>query len=122
MLARAHKIVARFCSLCRLCNASALPQIRSRSVEPQEVNLKEKYGASWALVTGSSSGIGKAIAERLAAQNINVVLVALDDDLLKNTSAELANRFPKLQFRAVGADLSGSSGDYMQVRLRWLRP
>ena len=31
-------------------------------------NLKKKYDAEWALVTGSSSGIGKSIAFALAKQ------------------------------------------------------
>ncbi len=52
-------------------------------------DLKKKYNASWGLVTGGSSGIGKAISTRLAQQGINVIIAALDDDLLKNTTAEL---------------------------------
>ena len=37
-------------------------------------DLKKKYGATWALVTGSSSGIGKSLARRLAQQGLNVVV------------------------------------------------
>lgn len=82
------------------------------------MDLKAKYRASWALVTGGSSGIGKAITEKLAGQNINVVIVSLDDDLLKTSVTELKKRFPKVEFRAIGVDLSGSTGDYMKV---WCR-
>ena len=39
-------------------------------------DLKKKYGATWALITGSSSGIGKELARRLLAQGLSVVLVA----------------------------------------------
>lgn len=38
-----------------------------------DINLKKKYGAEWAIVTGASSGIGKAIVEKLASQETNVV-------------------------------------------------
>lgn len=31
-------------------------------------NVKNKYGATWALVTGGSSGIGKAVVRKLASQ------------------------------------------------------
>jgi NADP-dependent 3-hydroxy acid dehydrogenase YdfG len=48
-----------------------------------EQDLKRKYGASWAFVTGASSGLGLAIAENLAKQGLNVVLCALDDALLE---------------------------------------
>lgn len=40
-------------------------------------NFKEAYGqGSWAFVTGSSDGIGKAIAGELAKQGFNIVLSA----------------------------------------------
>ncbi|MEW5298338.1 MAG: hypothetical protein WDW38_000928 [Sanguina aurantia] len=75
-------------------------------------NLKKKYnGAEWALVTGSSSGIGKSLAFKLASQKLNVVLVALKDDLLKATFAEIKDKFPDRQFRMVGVDLGGN--DYL---------
>lgn len=47
-----------------------------------EQNLAKKYQASWALVTGGSSGIGYAIVQKLASQGINIVIVAYPDRLL----------------------------------------
>jgi NADP-dependent 3-hydroxy acid dehydrogenase YdfG len=55
--------------------------------------LKKKYDAKWALVTGGSSGLGKALSEKLAQQGLNVVIAALGDDLLKNTTAELKAKY-----------------------------
>ncbi|KEG12099.1 putative short-chain dehydrogenase [Trypanosoma grayi] len=76
-------------------------------------NLKSKYGAEWGVVTGASSGIGKAIAEKLAQQEINVVLIALDDPLLNNTFTELQKRYPQRSFRKVGVNLGEESMRYM---------
>jgi short-subunit dehydrogenase len=65
-------------------------------------NLKEKYDAEWACVTGGGSGIGKALCFKLASQGLNVVVVSLDDDFLKQTITELYAMYPKQQFRPVG--------------------
>mmetsp|Transcript_24360 Transcript_24360/g.49335 ORF Transcript_24360/g.49335 Transcript_24360/m.49335 type:complete len:329 (-) Transcript_24360:185-1171(-) len=65
-------------------------------------DLKKRYGATWALVTGGGSGIGKALCFKLASQGLNVVVVSLDDDHLKKTIKELGETYPKLSFRAVG--------------------
>lgn len=78
----------------------------------KEQNLKKKYNAEWALVTGASSGIGRALTEKLASQGISVVMVALDDDLLKNFHNEISSQYPNLKFRAIGCDLGTDT--YMQ--------
>jgi short-subunit dehydrogenase len=76
-------------------------------------NLKKKYAASWALVTGGSSGIGFAIVKRLAEQGLNVVIVAIDDALLKTSSEQLKRDYPETQFRFVGAAFSPGV-DYLE--------
>jgi uncharacterized protein len=59
----------------------------------------------WAVVTGSSSGIGKAIARHLGSNGINVVLVARREAQLESVGAEIAREF-SVDYRVVKADLS----------------
>ena len=54
-----------------------------------------------------AAGIGKAIAKRLAGQGLNVVLVALGDQLLDDTHQELTETFPNVTFRKVPAAHTG---------------
>jgi short-subunit dehydrogenase len=76
-------------------------------------NLKEKYGASWSLVTGSSSGIGKELARKLLSQGVNVVMVARDEPIFDQAVEELKKAFPKQEIRQVKANLAISSGAWM---------
>lgn len=54
--------------------------------------LCEHYGP-WALVTGSSAGIGKAFAEQLAEKGFNLVLVARRSVKLDEQAELLAHRY-----------------------------
>lgn len=47
----------------------------------------------YALITGASKGIGKAIAEELAARQINLLLVARTESLLNELAVDLSKRF-----------------------------
>ena len=51
------------------------------------MNIKEKYG-TWALVTGASDGMGKAVAQQLAMRGLNLVLVARSQNKLESFKAE----------------------------------
>jgi len=98
--------------------STVVPHILIKFVfKPQD--LKKKYNAEWALVTGGSSGIGRAITDMLAEQGLNIVVVALPDPadpkpgypLLKERVDTLKKNFPKQEFRSVGVNLGGD--DYM---------
>ena len=67
------------------------------------------------------AGIGKSIARKLAGQGLNVVLVALQDELLDGTTRELKKAFPKILLRKVrGRSLSFKNN--AQLRLWPLPP
>jgi len=61
-------------------------------------DLKKKYKAEWALVTGGSTGIGRAIAEELAKQGLNVIIAALPDKFLEPAVAELTKKYAGQKF------------------------
>lgn len=59
----------------------------------------------FALVTGSSSGIGKAMANALAQRGINVLLIALDEPVLYETAAKIREEF-QVRVDCLGIDLT----------------
>jgi hypothetical protein len=68
----------------------------------------EKYG-DWALVTGGSSGIGRAFARALAGEGMSVVLTARREDKLREVADELEKQHG-VATRVVAADLSTRDG------------
>lgn len=69
----------------------------------------ERYGP-WAIVTGASSGIGNAIANKLAAQQFNLVLVARNQAKLEKMAAEFSHQY-NTETRLVCLDLATPAAD-----------
>ncbi|MDX2004363.1 MAG: SDR family oxidoreductase [Meiothermus sp.] len=67
-------------------------------------NLSPKYGP-WAVVTGASSGIGRALAVELAAGGLKLVLVARQRGRLEELATELKVAYGT-EVRVMVADLS----------------
>jgi short-subunit dehydrogenase len=68
----------------------------------------QKYGP-WAVITGASDGIGRAIAHRLADEGINVVLVARREPALQQLADEIG-RASRVQTRVLTVDLGTADG------------
>lgn len=81
-------------------------QAQSAARKPTSKNLR-RYGP-WALVTGASDGIGRAIAEQLAQDGFNLVLVARRQEALDALAAELARA--GVETRVVASDLGPRGG------------
>ena len=53
----------------------------------------DRYGkGTWAIVTGGTDGIGKAIAEELALRGFNLLLISRSMDKLQATAAEIKGK------------------------------
>ena len=77
------------------------------------MNLK-RYG-NWAMVTGCSTGLGRAFADVLASSGLNCVLVGLEGERLEQFSRELVRQYGvECRFREV--DLA-AEGFLKEVRL-----
>lgn len=72
---------------------------------------------NYALITGASKGIGKSIAEALAAKGNNLLLISRSADVLKELSLSIGQRY-KVHVDYLAADLSQpNSTEYI---LNWL--
>ncbi|EFN59097.1 hypothetical protein CHLNCDRAFT_56728 [Chlorella variabilis] len=69
-----------------------------------------KFYGPWAVVTGSTDGIGKAYCEELAKKGLNLVLISRTESKLKEVAAELSGKFG-VEARYVAADLCKAGPD-----------
>jgi short-subunit dehydrogenase len=75
------------------------PQFRP----PSRSNSGEN--TAYTLITGSSQGIGRAMAEECAARGMNLLLIALDNHLLPRAAQELRERY-EVHIDYLGIDMT----------------
>ncbi|KAI5384602.1 very-long-chain 3-oxoacyl-CoA reductase-like protein At1g24470 [Lathyrus oleraceus] len=71
-----------------------------------EKNLLKTYG-SWALITGATDGIGKALSHQLAQRGLNLILVSRNSKKLETVRNEIKTKHSHVQVKTVAIDFSG---------------
>lgn len=76
-------------------------------------NLRD-YG-SWAIVTGSTDGIGKSIAKELAKQKINLILISRNEEKLSSVAKEITDKY-NVEVKTTAVDMSLTTpADYSSI-------
>lgn len=86
-------------------------------VNLKTVDFRTKFG-EWAVVTGSTDGIGKAYAKELAARNLNLILISRNLDKLEATKRELLETNPKIEVKLIQADFTKGQLIYEKIKLQ----
>ncbi|KAM9221332.1 very-long-chain 3-oxoacyl-CoA reductase [Dugong dugon] len=68
----------------------------------------------WAVVTGSTDGIGKSYAQELAKRGMKVLLISRSQDKLNQVSSEIREKF-KVETRTIAVDF-GSEDIYDRIK------
>jgi 17beta-estradiol 17-dehydrogenase / very-long-chain 3-oxoacyl-CoA reductase len=75
-----------------------------RLLSPVRIDVK-KMG-EWALVTGSTDGIGKAFAFELAKRGLNVVLISRTKEKLEQMAKEIQSKYAATQVKIIPIDFT----------------
>ncbi|OAD61328.1 Inactive hydroxysteroid dehydrogenase-like protein 1 [Eufriesea mexicana] len=94
---------------------SILWEILSPIIDLKPVDLKTKFG-EWAVVTGSTDGIGKAYAKELAVRGINLVLISRSMEKLEKTKNEILQENPTIEVKVIVADFSKGKDIFEKLR------
>ncbi|XP_017850856.1 very-long-chain 3-oxoacyl-CoA reductase isoform X2 [Drosophila busckii] len=94
-----------------------LPWIYSNIVGPKLMGSSIKLDAlgKWAVVTGSTDGIGKAYARQLARKGLNLVLISRSLEKLTLVAKEIRDEF-SVEVRIIDVDFTGSEQIYERIR------
>ncbi|NWI95215.1 HSDL1 protein, partial [Pitta sordida] len=80
----------------------------------REVDLVKQYG-KWAVVTGSTDGIGKAYAEELAKRGVNIILISRSREKLEAVSRSIAETY-HVETDFIVADFSKGREPYPAIK------
>ena len=71
-----------------------------------------KCGGKWALVTGSTDGIGKAYAFALARKGLNIILVSRSTYKLQNVADEIEEKCSNVKTKIIQVDFALEDSDF----------
>jgi len=91
-------------ALLLISQAISLAMVLFRTLIRPGKNVR-KYG-EWAVVTGATDGIGKAMAFELARKGCSVFLLSRSADKLKAVKEELSAKYPKVAVKTEAVDFS----------------
>lgn len=75
-------------------------------------NMLEEYGHnSWAIITGSSDGIGEEFAKQLARIGFNICLVSRTKSKLERVQSDIQQLNPSCKTKIVVADFSHAASE-----------
>jgi len=94
--------------------AARLATFIYRLISPVRIDVK-KFGP-WAIVTGSTDGIGKAYAIELAKRGLNLVLISRSDVKLRQVADEIKNKYSNIEIKTISIDFTGDSSIYNTIR------
>ncbi|GFY40701.1 very-long-chain 3-oxoacyl-CoA reductase [Trichonephila inaurata madagascariensis] len=69
----------------------------------------------WAVVTGSTDGIGKSYSKALAAKGFNIVLISRTQKKLEDVAQEIEKKY-SVQTKTVAVDITDESSIYDKIR------
>lgn len=79
-------------------------RLYTRSSDLERYRHKEGHKEPWALITGSSDGIGLAFAYELASAGFNVILHGRNLSKLENAKKSIAQEHPSRSIRIIVAE------------------
>lgn len=92
-----------------------IPWIKKHLIFPYcNPTIDVKKNGNWAVITGSSSGIGKEFAKQFAARGLNIVLMSRTREMLENVAEEIREKF-KVQTKIIVVDFSKGFEIYKEI-------
>ncbi|XP_058787040.1 very-long-chain 3-oxoacyl-CoA reductase 1-like isoform X1 [Vicia villosa] len=76
-----------------------------------------KHYGSWAVITGSTDGIGKSMALELASNGLDILLLGRNPLKLEATSKEILSKFRNVEVKCLVVDLQNNTGDEIMRKI-----
>ncbi|KFP97346.1 Hydroxysteroid dehydrogenase-like 1 [Leptosomus discolor] len=103
-----RKCVSLVFGTCNMLRLHLIPKLGG------EIDLVKRYG-KWAVITGSTDGIGKAYAEELAKRGVNVILISRNKEKLEAVSRSISETY-KVETDFIVADFSKGREAYPAIK------